>query len=253
LFYKFFLFILANCRLKFHRIFNLPLTKPLLKLSQAFKLGLQTNLLRSPHLSINKYKAKGELSIIQGAYNYHHYMQDGINDNGWGCAYRSFQTIWSFFLIQGYTDKQVPSHREIQQSLHDCGDKDAKFVGSRQWIGSLELSYCLENMLNITSRIIALNSGAEIVDNARQIGLHFKTNGTPIMIGGGMLAYTILGVDFNEITGDCAFLVLDPHYTGDEIIDTVISKGWCGWKPPSFWKSEHFYNLLLPDLPKNFI
>lgn len=42
-------------------------------------------------------------------------MQDNINDEGWGCAYRSFQTIWSWFLLQGITDKSVPTHREIQQ------------------------------------------------------------------------------------------------------------------------------------------
>lgn len=36
------------------------------------------------------------------------------------------------------------------------------------------------------------------------------------MIGGGVLAYTLLGVQFNEQTGDAAFLILDPHYTGGE-------------------------------------
>ena len=34
------------------------------------------------------------------------------------------------------------------------------------------------------------------------------------MIGGGVLAYTLLGVAFNDATGDAAFLILDPHYTG---------------------------------------
>jgi hypothetical protein len=34
------------------------------------------------------------------------------------------------------------------------------------------------------------------------------------MIGGGVLAYTLLGVAFNEDTGAAAFLILDPHYTG---------------------------------------
>ena len=34
------------------------------------------------------------------------------------------------------------------------------------------------------------------------------------MIGGGVLAYTLLGVQFDEGTGECAFLILDPHYTG---------------------------------------
>jgi hypothetical protein len=55
------------------------------------------------------------MSVVKGDYDYHHYMQDGFDDNGWGCAYRSLQTIWSWFRLQGYTDKPVPTHREIQQ------------------------------------------------------------------------------------------------------------------------------------------
>lgn len=72
-------------------------------------------------------------------------------------------------------------------------------------------------------------------------------------LGGGMLAHTILGVDFNESTGESSFLVLDPHYSGNEDLHTVITKGWCGWKMPSFWKQECFYNLLLPIPPQNVI
>lgn len=34
---------------------------------------------------------------------------------GWGCAYRSLQTLWSWFKLQGYTGLPVPTHREIQQ------------------------------------------------------------------------------------------------------------------------------------------
>jgi hypothetical protein len=37
--------------------------------------------------------------------------QDRFNDSGWGCAYRSLQTIVSWFRQQRYTDKPVPSHR----------------------------------------------------------------------------------------------------------------------------------------------
>ncbi|VDN38878.1 unnamed protein product [Gongylonema pulchrum] len=68
-----------------------------------------------------------------------------------------------------------------------------------------------------------------------------------------MLAHTILGVDFNDSTGETSFLILDPHYTGDEDLQTVITKGWCGWKGASFWKQEHFYNLLLPVPPQGAI
>lgn len=53
--------------------------------------------------------------LVQGIYSYHHYMQDHMEDNGWGCAYRSLQTICSWFQQQGYTERPVPTHREIQQ------------------------------------------------------------------------------------------------------------------------------------------
>lgn len=42
--------------------------------------------------------------------------------------------------------------------------------------------------------------------------------------GGGVLAHTIIGVDFNENTGDVNFLVLDPHYPGSEDIKTITNK-----------------------------
>jgi hypothetical protein len=38
-----------------------------------------------------------EISLVSGLYAYYHYMQDLINDQGWGCAYRSLQTIVSWF------------------------------------------------------------------------------------------------------------------------------------------------------------
>lgn len=42
--------------------------------------------------------------------------------------------------------------------------------------------------------------------------------------GGGVLAHTILGVAWNEITGHMKFLILDPHYTGAEDLQVVLEK-----------------------------
>ena len=42
--------------------------------------------------------------------------------------------------------------------------------------------------------------------------------GTPVMIGGGQLAFTLLGIDFNERSGEVRFLIMDPHYTGTDDI-----------------------------------
>lgn len=56
-----------------------------------------------------------QVYLVQGVYSYHHYMQDRIDDSGWGCAYRSLQTICSWFKHQGYMDRPIPTHKEIQQ------------------------------------------------------------------------------------------------------------------------------------------
>jgi hypothetical protein len=47
--------------------------------------------------------------------------QDRFDDAGWGCAYRSLQTIYSWLRAQHYTSAPVPSHREVQQALVDIG------------------------------------------------------------------------------------------------------------------------------------
>jgi len=70
------------------------------------------------------------------------------------------------------------------------------------------------------------------------------------MIGGGVLAYTLLGVDYNDQSGDIRFLILDPHYTGSEDLKTIKEKGWCGWKTHQLFRKDAFYNLCLPQLPQ---
>ena len=100
----------------------------------------------------------GVPSIVQGTYAYHHYMQDHFDDDKWGCAYRSLQTLCSWFRHQGYIDRSVPTHREIQQALVDVGDKPAKFVGSKQWIGSIEVSTVLNQLLGVGLKKIEKSS-----------------------------------------------------------------------------------------------
>lgn len=52
---------------------------------------------------------------MRGRYEYYHYMQKNFDDNGWGCAYRSLQTVWSWLYHQKFTEKQVPLHQDFQQ------------------------------------------------------------------------------------------------------------------------------------------
>eukprot|EP00850_Spirogloea_muscicola_P002976 SM000011S19154 [mRNA] locus=s11:1166090:1170192:- [translate_table: standard] len=236
----------VDIRTDLHRRLGLPMDRPLLRTANAMSFGAE----RSPTTVVG-----GQTSLVQGSYQYFHYMQDRMDDNGWGCAYRSLQTIMSWFLLQHYTSLAVPNHRSIQQTLVDLGDKPPSFVGSSQWIGAIELSYVLDQLLGVTCRILNIQSGADMPSKGRELAHHFDTQGTPIMIGGGVLAYTLLGVDYNEMTGECAFLILDPHYTGGEDLKTIRSGGWCGWKSAvtekgkDFFVRDAFYNLLLPQRP----
>lgn len=106
-----------------------------------------------------------------------------MDDDGWGCAYRSLQTLASWFLMQGYTDKSAPSFKEIQQCLVDIGDKPTNFVDSRQWIGSTEVNFVLGSLLNVTSKIIYVSSGEELGTKGPELINHFKVHGSPVMIG----------------------------------------------------------------------
>lgn len=78
-----------------------------------------------------------------------------------------------------------------------------------------------------------------------------------MQVGGGVLAYTLLGVSYNEQTGECAFLILDPHYTGEDDISKVQAGHWVSWKAPNgkaaaggpLFVQTAFYNLLCPQRP----
>lgn len=209
-----------------HLKYLVPNDKPTFKRinSLHYKSENETRLY-NVHLGLNSGIKNGQCAIVSGRYLYYHYNQDQTNDSGWGCAYRSLQTIISWFQLQGYIDiDKVPTHKQIQQALVDVGDKEPNFVGTSKWIGSQEVCYVLSHLFCIDSKIIFINSGGELANKARELIQHFNKNGTPIMIGGGVLAHTIIGVDFDEKTGDVKFLVLDPHYVGDEDIGTIHKK-----------------------------
>merc|ERR1719430_7042 len=237
----------------------LPVERPLFRRANAisFPDKGENQKLKTVHLGLeSKHGLVGDdvqVALVEGVYTYHHYMQDNFDDDGWGCAYRSLQTIISWFRQQGYTETEVPSHREIQKCLVDIGDKESKFIGSKQWIGSTEVGFVLETACGVQSRFVSVSQGSDLGSKARELMVHFSTQGTPVMIGGGVYAHTILGVAWDEDSGDCKWLILDPHYTGAEDIKTIHAKGWCGWKARDFWNQTAFYNMCLPQRPPNTI
>lgn len=63
------------------------------------------------------------------------------------------------------------------------GDKPFTFLDSKQWIGSTEVSFVLQILLQIDVRILRASSGEEMLALIPQLAKHFDTQGTPIMIG----------------------------------------------------------------------
>jgi hypothetical protein len=196
--------------------------------------------------------------VVEGRYCYYHYNQDGEDDAGWGCAYRSLQTICSWMRNEGYTSRCPPTLREIQAALVSVGDKGEDFIGSKQWIGAVELGFVLDLLYKVTCKILTISDGKDLPSIIPELVDHFDGQGSPVMIGGGVLAYTLLGVDYNDETGHCAFLILDPHYKGEDNLSKIQGGSWVSWKKPGerataggdlFVAGAH-YNILCPQRPK---
>ncbi|KAL3311304.1 tRNA-dihydrouridine(20a/20b) synthase [NAD(P)+]-like protein [Cichlidogyrus casuarinus] len=192
-------------------------------------LGPNAENLVCPHLLIDDKKAaSGDTYIVDGNYTYKHYMQDTIDDKNWGCAYRSLQTLVSWLMWhKAVPPGPLPAHRTIQQALVDLGDKEPEFVGSKKWIGSVEISFCIDHLYDISCRLLPLSKGSLMPKEAApQLAEHFACGGGPVMIGGGQLAHTIIGVQIIS-PASARYLILDPHYTGPiGNAHEIIKKGW---------------------------
>ena len=230
---------LERTREVYHARFGLPTDKPAPPVAHAiFQNGTPTerrekqSRLRDVHSMApglpRSHVPHGTTHCVRGAYEYYHYMQDRFDDNGWGCAYRSLQTLCSWFSLQNYTSLAPLTHREIQRVLVDI-DKPKAFLGSTEWIGAVELAYVLDERYGVSCKILTVPSGYDLPSRARELARHFDETGTPVMMGGGKLAYTLLGVQWDEKTGECAFLILDPHHTGGRI-SRPSSRGGAGGK-----------------------
>ena len=85
--------------------------------------------------------------------------------------------------MQGYTENSIPTHKDIQKCLVNIGDKPSNFINSRQWIGSTEVGYVLETLLEIQIRVLCASNGEEVASLVPELSHHFQTQGTPVMIG----------------------------------------------------------------------
>ncbi|KAK2860328.1 hypothetical protein Q7C36_004494 [Tachysurus vachellii] len=190
-------------------------------------------------------------SVTSGQCVYYHYCCDGQDDRGWGCGYRTVQTMCSWINNVSHCGKSrpPPSLHEIQQALVTVGDKPASFLGSKEWIGTCEAALVLDQMYDVPCRLVHVRSGTtELEQAAQDLHLHFLTHGSPVMMGGDRdnSSKCILGV----CTGKegSYLLIMDPHYYGSVLDKEFLQKnGWVAWRRVQSLDLSSFYNLCLPQ------
>lgn len=126
----------------------------------------------------------GETCLTRENYYYYHYCCDGINDVGFGCGYRTVQSICSMLKNKSNSEISVPSILDIQKLLVKIGDKDDRFLNSRSWIGTLEGSYVIDELFNVPCYIIHISNDEKISSKSSDIMKYFKEQGGLIFMGG---------------------------------------------------------------------
>ncbi|XP_018599922.2 ufm1-specific protease 1 [Scleropages formosus] len=213
----------------------------------------EESLLKNPHVGLpNPEPETLRCSLVKGDYLFYHYGCDGHDDRGWGCGYRTLQTLSSWLCLNGpqqQNQKAAPSITDIQEYLIVLGDKPATFLGCREWIGTCEAAMILDHHHDVPCRILHVRAGgSEMEGVAEELHHHFRINGSPVMMGGDRdnSSKGILGV-CTGVQGSY-LLVLDPHYYGPSLDTGEVQRlGWVVWKRVDSLDHNSFYNLCLPQ------
>ncbi|XP_063366745.1 ufm1-specific protease 1 [Cydia amplana] len=207
-----------------------------------------TSLLSNVHEGAEVQFSLGNIHLVSGKYEYYHYLCDGFDDRGWGCGYRTLQTLCSWMNQNRQKSVEVPSIRRIQEILVDLEDKPRSFLGSRQWIGSFEVCLVIDKLYDIPSKIVHVNKGDNLGTIVDTLKTHFEKFGSPIMMGGDVDCSSkgIMGIHIDK--SEASLLIVDPHYVGKEQSKEFLqNKGWVKWQPLKDFLSSSFYNLCLPQ------
>jgi len=125
------------------------------------------------------------VSAVKGPYDYYHYLCDGLDDRGWGCGYRTLQTLSSWIINEKNLNAKVPSIPEIQERiLQSDNTKTKQFVGSKEWIGCYEMFLVLDGLFDVPCRLVHCRSGENLREHLDVIIRHLQQSGSPIPIGG---------------------------------------------------------------------
>ncbi|XP_076445627.1 ufm1-specific protease 1-like isoform X2 [Babylonia areolata] len=101
-----------------------PLGKSLMFSSQ----DMATSKLKNVHRGVAAPGLPQHVSLVKGDYEYWHYCCDGTNDRGWGCGYRTLQTVCSWVKLQRlHSSPTLPANNSVP---HDVVDRSAVDVST---------------------------------------------------------------------------------------------------------------------------
>ncbi|XP_076171711.1 UFM1 specific peptidase 1 [Ptiloglossa arizonensis] len=191
----------------------------------------------------------GQSFLIRGDYEYWHYGCDGFNDKGWGCGYRTLQTICSWIIKNRNLQQPVPSIRTIQEILVALEDKERSFIGSREWIGSFEVCLVLNHLYEVLSKIVHVPSGKLLSGQISALKRHFEEFGCPIMMGGDRDCSSKCVVGIYQGQKNTYLLIVDPHFVGmAKSIEYLENYHWVKWQNLNNFVDSSFYNFCLPQV-----
>lgn len=209
------------------------------------------------HINLRETESFRTFSCVRGESSYYHYNCDGFDDVGFGCGYRTTQTICSWLKLQIIKENrlynlnlkvvEVPTILEMQKILVDCGDKSAKFEGSRGWIGCFESSIIIDYLYDVPCKILH-SSPDSLENNLHSIDNHFEQFSSPIMMGGDLDngSKGVLGTA--KDSENSYLLIVNPHLKVkiDDKRD-LIKDEWISWRSDSSFEKDSFYNFCMPQ------
>lgn len=113
-------------------------------------------------------------------------------------------------MLSTVTGKQLkaPTITEIQEILVRIGDKNESFLNSRDWIGSAETCYVIDELFQVPCYLHHISSNEGLSSRRTEIVNYFKTQGGLIAMGGDQDASSKLIAGVNTDGDNFSLLIV---------------------------------------------
>jgi hypothetical protein len=189
--------------------------------------------------------------LVRGKLRYMHYNAQDFADRGWGCGFRTTQTMLSW-LEPRWPPPTIP----------ECQAAIPGYAGPREWMGvpdAVALLDCFHASPVLVRHLPARRSAGAVGALVAELARHFDSGGGPIMVAGGVDVYSKTVVGVRGVGYGAELLVWDPHYSGTAtarahepgVVGEAARRqlwdgGWVAWRSVSALRDDSFYNLGLP-------